>query len=33
MNIAVTLVIQGIAFFVVVLIVMRFGWPPIMAAI
>ena len=33
MDIAVTLVIQGIAFFVVVLIVMRFGWPPIMAAI
>jgi F-type H+-transporting ATPase subunit b len=33
MNIAVTLVIQGIAFFVVVLIVMRWGWPPIMAAI
>jgi F-type H+-transporting ATPase subunit b len=33
MDIAVTLIIQGIAFFVVVLIVMRFGWPPIMAAI
>jgi F-type H+-transporting ATPase subunit b len=33
MNIAVTLVIQGIVFFAVVLIVMRFGWPPIMAAI
>ncbi len=33
MNIAVTLIIQGIAFFAVVLIVMRFGWPPIMAAI
>jgi len=33
MNIAVTLIIQGIAFFVVVLIVMRWGWPPIMAAI
>jgi len=33
MNIAVTLIIQGIAFFAVVLIVMRFGGPPIMAAI
>jgi F-type H+-transporting ATPase subunit b len=33
MNIAVTLVIQGIAFFVVVLIVMRWGWPPIINAI
>jgi F-type H+-transporting ATPase subunit b len=33
MNIAVTLIIQGIAFFVVVLIVMRWGWPPIIAAI
>jgi F-type H+-transporting ATPase subunit b len=33
MDIAVTLIIQGIAFFAVVLIVMRFGWPPIMAAI
>ena len=33
MDIAVTLIIQGVAFFVVVLIVMRFGWPPIMAAI
>jgi F-type H+-transporting ATPase subunit b len=33
MDIAVTLIIQGIAFFVVVLIVMRFGWPPIIGAI
>jgi F-type H+-transporting ATPase subunit b len=33
MDIAVTLVIQGIAFFAVVLLVMRFGWPSIMAAI
>jgi F-type H+-transporting ATPase subunit b len=33
MNIAVTLIIQGIAFFVVVLIVMRYLWPPLMAAI
>ena len=33
MNIAVTLIIQGIAFFAVVLIVMKWGWPPIMAAI
>lgn len=33
MDIAVTLIIQGIAFFAVVLIVMRFGWPHIMAAI
>ena len=33
MDIAVTLIIQGVAFFAVVLIVMRFGWPPIMAAI
>ena len=28
-----TLVIQGIAFFAVVWLVMKFGWPPIMAAI
>jgi F-type H+-transporting ATPase subunit b len=33
MDIAVTLIIQGIAFFAVVLIVMRFIWPPLMAAI
>jgi F-type H+-transporting ATPase subunit b len=33
MDIAVTLIIQGIAFFAVVLIVMRFGWPHIIKAI
>ena len=33
MNIGVTLIIQGVAFFAVVLIVMRFGWPHIMGAI
>ena len=33
MDIAVTLIIQGIAFFAVVLIVMKFGWPHIMLAI
>jgi F-type H+-transporting ATPase subunit b len=33
MDIAVTLIIQGVAFFAVVLIVMRFGWPHIIAAI
>jgi F-type H+-transporting ATPase subunit b len=33
MQIAVTLIIQGVAFFAVVLIVMRFLWPPLMAAI
>src|ERR1700761_7588118 len=33
MDIAVTLIIQGIAFFAVVLIVMKFGWPSIMQAI
>jgi F-type H+-transporting ATPase subunit b len=33
MDIAVTLIIQGIAFFAVVLVVMRFLWPPLMAAI
>ncbi|MDP9013637.1 MAG: F0F1 ATP synthase subunit B [Pseudomonadota bacterium] len=33
MDIAVTLVIQGVAFFAVVLVVMRFLWPPLMAAI
>ncbi len=33
MDIAVTLIIQGLAFFAVVLIVMRFGWPHIIGAI
>jgi F-type H+-transporting ATPase subunit b len=33
MDIAVTLIIQGVAFFLVVLVVMRFLWPPLMAAI
>jgi F-type H+-transporting ATPase subunit b len=33
MDIAVTLIIQGLAFFVVVLIVMRFGWPFIIGPI
>ena len=33
MDIAVTLIIQGIAFFAVVLVVMRFGWPHIIGAI
>jgi len=33
MNITITLIVQGIAFFVVVLLVMRFGWPALMAAI
>jgi F-type H+-transporting ATPase subunit b len=33
MDIAVTLIIQGVAFFAVVLLVMRYGWPHIMAAI
>ena len=33
MNIAVTLIIQGVAFFAVVLIVMRYLWPPLMTAI
>ncbi len=33
MDIAVTLIIQGVAFFAVVLIVMRYLWPPLMAAI
>jgi F-type H+-transporting ATPase subunit b len=32
-DIAVTLIIQGVAFFAVVLVVMRFLWPPLMAAI
>lgn len=33
MDIAVTLVIQGIAFFAVVLLVMRYGWPYLTEAI
>lgn len=33
MDIAVTLVIQGIAFFLVVLFVMKFLWPPLMKII
>jgi F-type H+-transporting ATPase subunit b len=33
MNIGITLVIQGLAFFAVVWLVMKFGWPHIMAAI
>jgi F-type H+-transporting ATPase subunit b len=33
MDIAVTLVIQGLAFFVVVLVVMRYLWPPLIKAI
>ncbi len=33
MNPNVTLVIQGLAFFAVVLLVMKFGWPHILAAI
>ncbi len=33
MDIAVTLIIQGVAFFAVVLVVMKFLWPPLMAAI
>jgi F-type H+-transporting ATPase subunit b len=33
MDIAVTLIIQGLAFFVVVLVVMRFGWPFIIGPI
>ena len=33
MDIAVTLIIQGIAFFVVVLVVMKFLWPPFIAII
>ncbi len=33
MDIAVTLIIQGLAFFAVVLVVMRYLWPPLMAAI
>jgi F-type H+-transporting ATPase subunit b len=33
MNITITLIVQGIAFFVVVLLVMRFGWPALTQAI
>jgi F-type H+-transporting ATPase subunit b len=33
MDIAVTLIIQGIAFFLVVLVVMKFLWPPFIAII
>ena len=33
MNINLTLIIQGLAFFATVLLVMKYGWPPIMAAI
>ena len=33
MDIAVTLIIQGIAFFVVVLVVMKFLWPPFIGII
>ena len=33
MDINFTLVVQGIAFFAVAWLVMKFGWPPIMAAI
>ena len=33
MDINITLVIQGLAFFAVAWIVMKFGWPHIMAAI
>jgi F-type H+-transporting ATPase subunit b len=33
MDIAVTLIIQGLAFLLVVLVVMRFGWPFIIGAI
>jgi F-type H+-transporting ATPase subunit b len=33
MDIAVTLIIQGLAFFLVVLVVMHFGWPFIIGAI
>ena len=33
MNISITLVIQGLAFFAVAWMVMKFGWPHIMAAI
>src|SRR5487761_1979066 len=33
MNINLTLIIQGLAFFATVLLVMKYGWPHIMAAI
>ncbi|HVF34265.1 MAG TPA: F0F1 ATP synthase subunit B [Candidatus Saccharimonadia bacterium] len=33
MSITITLVIQGLAFFATVLLVMKYGWPNIMAAI
>jgi F-type H+-transporting ATPase subunit b len=33
MNLAITLVIQGVVFFLVAWIVMRFAWPALMAAI
>lgn len=33
MNLSITMVIQGLAFFAVVWLVMKFGWPHIMAAI
>ncbi|EQD57462.1 F0F1 ATP synthase subunit B [Metallibacterium sp.] len=33
MNINLTLIIQGLAFFAVVLLVMKYGWPAFMAAI
>jgi F-type H+-transporting ATPase subunit b len=33
MDIAVTLIIQGVAFFLVVLVVMKFLWPPFIAII
>ena len=33
MDINITLVIQGLAFFAVAWVVMKFGWPHIMAAI
>jgi F-type H+-transporting ATPase subunit b len=33
MDIAVTLVVQGLAFFAVAWLVMMFGWPPLMKAI
>lgn len=33
MSMTITLVIQGLAFFAVVWVVMKFGWPPIIAAI
>ena len=33
MNLAITLVIQGVVFFLVAWIVMRFAWPALMTAI